>query len=91
MVVKIVQKLDQLEADPIYNWDYIAPALLGMPILTTQESYLEHFGAVPGSMHTGAGNWDRDRALNPTPYLAAQRKRIIDYLEGASALAPQLR
>jgi hypothetical protein len=82
MIARIVQGLATLAADPDYGWDYIGPAFLGVPFVTTKTSYVEHFGAVPGSMHTTAGDWDRDRALNPTPYLAARRQQVIDFLEG---------
>ncbi len=90
MVEKIVAELSKMDADPDYNWDYYAPSMVGLPVLTTRESYVEHFGAVPGSMHTAIGDWDRDRALNPTPYLRERRDGIIQYLCGHIASPPPL-
>lgn len=87
MVETIVHRLDALQADPDYGWDYIAPRLLGLPFITTQDSFIEHFGAVPGSMHTQAGDWDRDRAINPTQHLAGLRDHLIAYLDGAKSYA----
>ena len=90
MVEKIVFELDKFGTDPDYNWDYHAPNALGLPILTTDDSYIEHFGAVAGSMHTTAGDWDRDRALNPTPYLRSRRQDIINFLMGVLPSPPSL-
>ncbi|HVU33133.1 MAG TPA: glycosyltransferase family A protein [Opitutaceae bacterium] len=86
MVEIIVRELDRMGGDPNYHWDFIAPAFLNRPFLTTGTSYVEHLGAVPGSIHTEAGDWNRDRAVNPTPYLAAARQPAIDYLEGRAAV-----
>jgi hypothetical protein len=90
MVARIVCRLDALKSDPDYGWDYIAPQLLGLPFLTTANSFVEHFGAVVGSMHTRAGDWNRDRAINPTSYLAKLRGPIIAYLEGRTYTSPSL-
>jgi len=90
MVEKIVQELNKLGSDPDYDWDYIAPRMLALPILTTRVSYIEHFGATAGAMHTTAGDWNRDRALNPSPFLRTHRQSIIDYLEGFTQNPPAL-
>lgn len=82
MVNKIVDKLNRQIIDPTYGWDYKAPEYLSLPFLTTKQSYVEHFGAVKESMHTPEGQWDRDRAINPTPYLIELRDSVIAYLEG---------
>lgn len=82
MATKIVSILDKQKEDPIYAWDYRAQEYLGLPFLTTKTSYVEHFGAVKDSMHTVQGQWDRDRALNPSTYLKDIRNDVIAYLEG---------
>lgn len=82
MVQKIVSVLDRQPTDPDYAWDYRCLEYLGLPIITTKTSYVEHFGADVDSMHTPKGEWDRDRALNPTSYLQNIRQSVIDYLEG---------
>lgn len=90
MVEIIVRELDRLGEDPDYHWDFIAPGFLERPFLNTATSYVEHFGAVAGSIHTAVGAWDYDRALNPTPYLQAIREPAIAYLEGRMAERPAL-
>jgi len=82
MANKIVEVLDNQPSDPDYAWDYRCLEYLGLPVVTTKTSYVEHFGADTDSMHTPKGEWDRDRALNPTKYLEELRQPIIDYLEG---------
>jgi glycosyltransferase involved in cell wall biosynthesis len=82
MVKKIVDTLNKQSEDPIYAWDYRAQEYLGLPFLTTKTSYVEHFGAVKDSMHTPQGQWDRDRATNPSQYLKDIRNSVITYLEG---------
>ncbi len=82
MVKKIVDVLNKQPEDPIYAWDYRAQEYLGLPFLTTKTSYVEHFGAVKDSMHTPQGQWDRDRATNPSQYLKNIRNSVIAYLEG---------
>ena len=81
MVEKIVSILDKQKEDPIYAWDYRAQEWLGLPLITSKTSYIEHYGASPQSMHTPEGMWDRDRATNPTQYLIDTRDKIIGYLE----------
>ena len=82
MVKKIVSVLDSLSEVKIYGWDYQTSDYLKLPFITTKISYVEHFGAVKESMHTPQGQWDRDRANNPTQYLQDNRNSIISYLEG---------
>ncbi len=82
MAIKIVNTLNKQKEDPIYAWDYRAQEYLGLPFLTTKTSYVEHFGAVKESMHTPQGQWDRDKATNPTQYLKDIRNDVIAYLEG---------
>ena len=77
----IVEELDKLDSDPDYEWDYRCLEYLKRPMITTKNSYVEHYGAVEGSMHTHKGDWDRDRAVNPTEELAKDRDKIIEYLE----------
>ena len=81
MVKNIVDVLDTQKENPIYGWDYQTSDYLKLPFITTKTSYVEHFGAVKESMHTQYGQWDRDRANNPTQYLKDIRNEVIAYLE----------
>lgn len=81
MVQKIVEQLDQQKNDPDYAWDYRCLEYLKLPTITTKTSYVEHFGATKDSIHANEGEWDRDKANNPTDYLKNIRRSVIDYLE----------
>jgi glycosyltransferase involved in cell wall biosynthesis len=76
MVTKIVNYLDS-EGDPVYAWDYRVIECLRTPCVTSNISFLEHFGG-PGSIHNKT--LDTDRAYNPTEYLKSIRPIVIDYL-----------
>jgi tetratricopeptide (TPR) repeat protein len=83
MVEKIVSRADKANEDhEILAWDYRVMAYLNLPWITSETSYLEHFGS--GGIH----NYDNemDRALNPTRYLQERRKPILDYLTGGGEL-----
>jgi tetratricopeptide (TPR) repeat protein len=67
---KIGNKLDYLA------WDNKAVACLGLPWITPEMSYLEHFGA--GGI--SSDNYERERAINPTEYLQIRREPILQYL-----------
>jgi hypothetical protein len=82
MVKTIIEALDKETNKHVYAWDYRAPEWLGLPFLTTKTSYVEHFGADVDSMHTPKGEWNRDRAKNPSKYLKNIRESVILYLEG---------
>jgi hypothetical protein len=83
-----------LAADPryetLYGYDYYLPAMLVRPFVQSETSYLEHFArdTFEGGLHTknsGTGtdalaDFERDRALNPTPYLQKLRPLVIDYI-----------
>lgn len=58
------------------NWDYYVSHFINMPTVTSLVSYVEHFGA--DGLHNS--DFERDRALCPTPYLLRNRQGIIDYL-----------
>jgi hypothetical protein len=77
MVEKIVSILDSIghEHDN-YGADYRAIAYLGVPWITSETSYAEHYGA------GGINNLDyeTDKAINPTPYLQERRQAILQYL-----------
>ena len=79
----IVKELNSLDSDPeggVYDWwDYRCIEYLKRPIITTKNSYIEHYGAVEGSLHTNRGDWDKDRAVNPTEGLKKDRDKIILY------------
>lgn len=83
-----------------YGYDYHLPALLGRPFLQSDVSYLEHFArdAHEAGLHStnrGGGSdaladFERDRALEPTPWLARIRPMVIDaILAQARAGAPE--
>jgi tetratricopeptide (TPR) repeat protein len=67
-------------------WDNRAVAFLGLPWVTSELSYLEHFGA--HGMHND--NFERDRAINPTEYLQKTREAVIDYLMQDNGVEPLL-
>jgi hypothetical protein len=77
MVEKIVSVLNNIghEHDN-YGADYRAIAYLGLPWITSETSYAEHYGA------GGINNLDyeTDRAINPTQYLQERRQAILRYL-----------
>jgi peptidylprolyl isomerase len=77
MVEKIVSMLDKIgNSHDDFGWDYRAIAYLDLPWITSETSYLEHYGG------NGSHNYDyeRDRALNPTKYLKEKRESILKYL-----------
>ena len=74
MVEKIVSALDRHHDTAI--WDYTALKYLGLPWITPETSYLEHYGG--GGIHNA--DYERDRAINPTTYLQERREYILRYL-----------
>lgn len=58
------------------NWDFYFGHLIGAPTLTSLVSFVEHFGAQ--GLHNN--DFERDRALSPTPELMLNRQKIIDLL-----------
>ena len=77
MVEKIVSILDRVDDDHNrYNLDYRAIAYLGLPCITPEISFLEHYGG--GGIHNS--DYEKDRAITPTEYLQYRRKAILDYL-----------
>jgi hypothetical protein len=93
MVIRMVDYLDRNpDMETLYGWDYHWPAILGVPFLQTYTSYLEHFARDrhEGGIHSqnsGTGSdalvdFERDRALNPTPYLQFVRAPIIAEIMG---------
>jgi Tfp pilus assembly protein PilF len=74
MVEKIVSMLDRHHDTSI--WDYTALKYLGLPWVTPETSYLEHYGG--GGVHNA--DYERDRAINPTTYLQDRRDSILSYL-----------
>ncbi|MEI6713372.1 MAG: glycosyltransferase [Verrucomicrobiota bacterium] len=96
MAKTIVNALDhQPELETLYGWDYHWPALLGVPFLQTNTSYLEHFARdrSEGGIHssnsgtdlTALKDFERDRALNPTEYLQFVRMPIIHEILGLAS------
>lgn len=81
MVKVIVEKLNKFPGgDPDYAWDYRSLEMLGLPWITPNTSYLEHFGA--SGLHSVEGRigMEKDRAINPTEYLQSIREPVIDYV-----------
>lgn len=75
MVEKIVSAKERLPGNEV--WDYAALKYLGLPWITPETSYLEHYGT--GGIHNIDN--ERDRAINPTEYLRERRERILKYLK----------
>jgi len=75
------------DLESTYGWDYIYTMILDRPCLNTKVSFVEHFArdkheAGMHSLNSGTGqdalvDFERDRALNPTPYLVQIRDEII--------------
>ncbi len=80
MVKQIVNSLDNLGKDPDYGWDYFPNQFLKIPYITSNTSYLEHFGANGLHSYEGRAGMDKDRAINPTEYLQAIRETVINYI-----------
>lgn len=77
MVERIVRMINKSRGFHKYlSWDYRIIAYLDKPFITSETSFLEHFGA-DGIHNT---DFDRDCALNPTIYLKQRREPIIRYL-----------
>jgi tetratricopeptide (TPR) repeat protein len=74
MVEKIVSALDRHHDTAV--WDYTALKYLGLPWVTPETSYVEHYGG--GGIHNA--DYERDRAINPTNYLRERREGILRYL-----------
>lgn len=93
MAQTIVQGLDQHpELETLYGWDYHLPGLLRVPFLQSRTSYVEHFARDrdEGGLHSknsGTGlaamsDFERDRALFPTPLLEQIRPQVIAEILG---------
>lgn len=93
MATAIVEYLDHNpDMETLYGWDYHWPAVLGVPFLQTTTSYLEHFARDrhEGGLHSqnsgtnldALTDFERDRAINPTPYLQFVRMPIIGEIMG---------
>jgi hypothetical protein len=89
----IVQKLNcSAEVESTYGWDYIYPSLVGSHCLVSKVSMVEHFARDrhEAGMHTtNSGNgpdalidFERSRAINPTPYLYHRRDEVIGKILG---------
>jgi hypothetical protein len=77
MVGKIVSTMGKAGyAHAVISWDLRAVSYLDLPWISPEMSYLEHYGA--GGLNNS--DYERDRALRPTPYLEKLRESIIEYL-----------
>jgi hypothetical protein len=77
MVERIVSTMNKAGGThDVISWDLRAVSYLDLPWIAPEMSYLEHYGA------DGLNNddFERDRALSPTPYLEKRRESIIEYL-----------
>ena len=94
MVQKIV---DYLDANPLsessYGWDMEWPRAIELPFLIPKISYLEHFARdrFEAGMHSANSgvsfenaieDFARDRAINPSEYLAGIRLEVIKEILG---------
>jgi tetratricopeptide (TPR) repeat protein len=74
MVERIVSMLNRHhDTSP---WDCMSLKYLGLPWITPETSYLEHYGG--GGIHNA--DYEKDRAINPTEYLQERRSPILRYL-----------
>jgi len=83
--------VDNLNESPVlefmWAWDYNFIMSLGQSCLLSKVSYVEHFARdrFEGGLHApcsglgtdGLADFERDRAINPTPYLVALREEVI--------------
>jgi tetratricopeptide (TPR) repeat protein len=77
MVEKIVSAEGKASPDhDIMAWDYRAMVYLGLPWITSETSYVEHFGA--GGINNR--DYETDRALNATKYLRERWDPVLKYL-----------
>jgi peptidylprolyl isomerase len=77
MVEKIVLIEDKVgHYHDTFGWDYRAIAYLDKPWISSEKSFLEHYGA------HGMSNddFERDRAISPTQYLRDRRAALLSYL-----------
>ncbi len=68
------------------SWDYWLPGEMGDRIATTLQSFVEHIGA--GGIHSESGDFEHDRAINPTPYLEEKRRQVITQLQLCGSRIP---
>jgi hypothetical protein len=77
MIEKIVSILENVgHSHDDFGWDYRAIAYLDSPCITSETSYLEHYGG--DGIHNN--DFERDKALYPTRYLQDRRESILNYL-----------
>ena len=86
----ISQMVDFINKNPEfetrYGFDYYWPASLGVPFIQTKVSYLEHFArdkhekGIHSSFNINdhMKDFDRDRAISPTPHLRDVRDDLIN-------------
>lgn len=72
MCVKIIDNLDKIRESQ-WCWDMAYLDVLGNRCATSNISLIEHFGA--GGMHSD--DFERDRAVNPTPFLKDKRETLL--------------
>ncbi|MGL1933883.1 MAG: glycosyltransferase family 2 protein [Fibrobacterales bacterium] len=87
MVEKIISSVDTAPHEhDSYDWDYRSCGYLAQLFVSSNTSYVEHFGF--GGMHYSQEN--NDIAQNPTPYLQKYRQSILNYLQHDTPLPPEL-
>lgn len=74
MVEKIINKIDH-NLGWIGMWDYMFIEFLETKVVTSSNSYAQHYGA--NGINSGPNDYDRDRALSPTKYLIETRDKIL--------------
>lgn len=82
------------------DWDFVYPQLLNRPCIFTRQSFVEHLArdrdeaglhcANSGLGEAGRADFERDRAIQPTPWLAARREAAIRHILGLSPQNPGL-
>jgi hypothetical protein len=83
MARKIVSAMNKSgDTHEVISWDLRAVSYLDLPWIAPEMSYLEHYGA--GGINND--DYERDRSLNPTPYLEKRRADILEYLTRGGGL-----
>lgn len=79
MAEKIVNKLNLADSGWTRMWDYMFVEFLETKVVTSQTSYVQHYGA--NGLNSGPNDYDRDRALGPSKHLIETREKILGELK----------
>jgi hypothetical protein len=82
MVRAAVMRLVKILPTFDVKWDHRFSAELGMRCIVSKQSHCDHYGA--SGLHPGPGEWDKNVAHNPTPYLADLRRTLFEEIKAAA-------